>query len=275
MKPSIAFLIATAGLMFALPAYAHHDCDDPCDSIKDQDCRDAKDECCEHKTAHSAAFAPQIIWLDEKFLTRIRNFEPDMKKLDFPFDRNFCAMLGSLGYSRVSDAGFRAGGGWWVGYREFHSPDSFERVLPPDTAGGDTLRYNATIILRMIPMYAGFLGEKAFEFPGFNMFCGFMFGGGAYMMHKQIVKRGDLFVNTGDDSLNWKGDNNGFAIAPLIIGDLHAGATVSLSPAAHLALEGFVLLSYAPDGFVTGNGFGDFYTISPGIRMRVLFGKAG
>jgi hypothetical protein len=56
---------------------------------------------------------------------------------------------------------------------------------------------------------------------------------------------------------------------------LHAGGTLALAPAFHIGLDALLHLAYAPDGFVTGTGSTDFLSVSPGFRLRVLFGKAG
>ena len=273
---------AILGALVIMPASAHDDDDDgdcrgKADSAVQVDCDKPcrhHDDCCENNRSGSGGFAPQVLWLDEAFMQKIKNFEPDLKDRQFAFDRNYSFQIGGIGYSDVKKTGLRVGGGWWAGYKKYES-DEFTRVLP-DTSSGDSIRYDAIIALRVIPIYGGFVAEKAFQFPGWNVFAGGLFGGGVYLMHKQVLKSDDIFVSTDNDSLNWRKENNAIAVAPFIAGDLHAGTTVSLAPRVHIALEGVLLLTYSPNGFVTnaGNSFGDFTTFSPGVRMRFIFGKA-
>jgi hypothetical protein len=87
-----------------------------------------------------------------------------------------------------------------------------------------------------------------------------------------------VFASTSDydehesDTLNEE-EVGAVAFAPLVTADVHVGAAVRVSPYVELGAEFVLLFAYAPEGFITGNGFGDFVTTTPGIRLRALFGS--
>jgi len=63
------------------------------------------------------------------------------------------------------------------------------------------------------------------------------------------------------------------ALAPAFAWDVHGGLAFRLAPRLHIGLDGVVRFAYAYRGY--GVGFGDFVTVSPGVRMRLTFGSAG
>jgi hypothetical protein len=54
--------------------------------------------------------------------------------------------------------------------------------------------------------------------------------------------------------------------------ELNAGVLARLGPLFQIGLDGVLNVVYSPDGF--GVGYGDFYSVSPGVRLRLLFGRA-
>ncbi|MBD3343998.1 MAG: hypothetical protein GF401_02935 [Chitinivibrionales bacterium] len=231
-------------------------------------------ECCEERRrcriSGSGGFAPQVIRLSRDFLEKVRKYENDLVLRDFPFENNSIFMLGFNGYAQL-DNGFRSGGGLWAGYKHYDS-DEFIHTLT-DSTGDTTHRYNAITTLRVIPAYGGFTAEKAFSFYPWTVNVGGMIGGGAYIFHKQIRKFDDIFASVDEDSLDWTKKNNSVAVAPFIAWDLHTGIMVELAPLFKLGVDGILLFTYSPNGFVTGTGFGDFMLVSPGIRLKFIFGK--
>jgi hypothetical protein len=226
---------------------------------------------CDDDTEGASTFAPQLLWLDTDLLTRVVDFEQNLQPLTFDFSNNYAFSLGGMGLS--DRHGFRFGGGLWFGYKSFDS-DEHIRTLTDST--GDTLQqYQAVTTLRVFPVYGGLLTEKSFDISRISLFAGGFLGGGAYFIWEQIRKVDQIFSDSEADSVDWTEQNNAVAIAPMVVMDIHGGISVEITPIFHLGVEAVLLMSYAPEGFVTGSGFGDFFTVSPGIRLRVTTGRAG
>jgi hypothetical protein len=219
----------------------------------------------------SGLFTVQLTFLDRDLLHDIVRYEKDLLGRTFDFGDNHVTMFGMLGYVDVG-SGVRLGGGGWGGYRRFDS-DQFTRILT-DSLGDTTHEYDAVATLRVIPAYGGFVFEKAFDFGRFNVFGGALLGSGLLIIHKQFRQVEDIFVSSPNDSLDWTAQNNGVAVAPLMVGDIHGGLDFALSRYFQLGADASVMVKYANNGFVSGTGFGDFYTVEPGIRLRFIFGKA-
>ncbi len=86
----------------------------------------------------------------------------------------------------------------------------------------------------------------------------------------EIARESSVFMNS--SSFN---DDNKYstALAPMVSWDIHGGAAVALSPKFHLGFDMAILFSYGFNGF--GSGSSDFLSVSPGMRLRFTFGKAG
>ena len=67
--------------------------------------------------------------------------------------------------------------------------------------------------------------------------------------------------------------NVNVAFAPFAAFEAHAGIMASLAPLCHIAFDGFVLSTYSPEGY--GPATGDFWSVSPGVRLRLIIGKSG
>jgi len=218
-------------------------------------------------------FAPQVLFFDSDLPSQIHDHEKELDTLEFDFSNTATFMIGGMGYSETPD-GFRTGSGFWIGHKQYQSAT----FLESDTtdSGAVTTREMVTS-LRIIPVYTGMLLEKNFDFHYWSMYVGGLVGGGVYIIHRNRVEEGDLFISDeefdSDDEDLWDSDRNAFALAPYLAGDLHAGMAVRVSPMIQIGAEFVLSVSYSSGGFITGAGFGDFYTTSPGIRLRLMIGK--
>jgi hypothetical protein len=209
----------------------------------------------------------QMVWLSTEPFRQLAKKEHTLRDKTFDFNNNLTPMIGLTGYHESCE-GFRGGMALWAGYKTFTSD-----VYPVDN---DTATHDSVIMLRLIPVLAGFNFDKVFHFARFNMSLGGMLGGGAYIMHMRAYDRtlSDAFVNMNtSDTADSHAELGSWAWAPYAAGEVRAGAGVDLAPAFHMTVEGFVLITYAPEGF--GVATGDFMTASPGVRLRLLFGRAG
>jgi hypothetical protein len=225
---------------------------------------------CSPRRSHKGGLAPQMLWFDADLFERVQRYESDLKDLTFDFDNKKTFMLGGMGYSQYEN-GLRVGSGMWVGYKK-HTSEVYNK---PDSSGADR---EVITSLRLIPLYAGILVEKSQDLAFTTLYAGGFLGGGAYLMHRNTTEQGDVFSQSNhdehDDSDTLNEEEVGaVAFAPLVTADVHVGASMRVSPYVELGAEFVLLFAYAPEGFVTGNGFGDFMTTTPGIRLRALFGS--
>jgi len=177
--------------------------------------------------------------------------------------------LGFTGY-HSDDQHVRLGNGLYLGYKSFNS-DIYSRLS--DTS--DTAIYLDSIVtLRVIPIYYGFLCEKAFRYEQADFFAGIMIGGHVTVVVKE-EQSAELISSFISDETSEEGDDGRFSVAlsPAIFGDIHGGISFALSERLHAGIDGVIRCAYAYEGF--GPGFGDYFTVSPGIRLRLSFGKAG
>lgn len=211
------------------------------------------------------ALGIQTIWLDLGPFQELVSKESHLKDKSFELDgERATLMLGLLGHHE-SPTGFRGGMAFWVGYKRLMSD-----VFPPDQ---DTATHDSVSILRIIPAYGGFNFDKVFKFYHTSFTVGGMIGGGAYVVHSRSYDKtlAEAFVPIDDSDSTDDIERGAWAVAPFVAWEARAGVTASLAPFLHLGLEGLVLMTYAPEGF--GIATGDFFTASPGIRLKIIFGK--
>jgi hypothetical protein len=246
--------------------------------IRDDDYYQKQQQCesC-GQSRRAAFFAPQVLWFDKEILQRLTNYETDLQQLGFDMTDNRIFMLGGMGYSE-NDAGVRVGSGLWIGYKKYTSTVYEGPYREPGQIAPAVVEELYTT-LRIIPVYAGMLVEKNFDLNYVTLFAGGFFGGGALLIHKIEEKAGDIFFDDSDYEYEYDANDSlhvnagAIAVAPGVYADLHGGVAVKLAPSVQLGLEGVLTFAYAPDGFVTGAGFGDFVTVSPGLRARLIFGR--
>ncbi len=236
------------------------------DEVK-EDIEEEQEERTDRKKGGAFVLTTGITWLDKDPFKELNKKELSLKSKEFDFDNNKTLMLGLNGYYEVEN-GMRLGNSLSAGYKVFQS-DPYTCIFVDSLS--DSIPVDSIVTLRVIPAYFGFICEKAFLFPYFNIFAGFMIGGGATV----VLKTGDLssgssaFIN--DDTNSSENPKVSVAVAPAFMWDLHVGTAVSLSESFHIGFEGQSLFAYVHDGF--GPGYKGIVTVSPGLRIRLIFGK--
>lgn len=185
----------------------------------------------------------------------------------FSFSNDNMMMFTLMGYYNLEND-VRVGNGLFAGYKAYQS-----KPFAGQDGDDDDLEPDSTIAtLRVIPVYLGFICEKAFVYDPVNFFFGIMVGGNLSIVVKetQPAETASPFMEADDDD-----DDHDFsvALAPAFSWDVHGGLAFRLAPKFHLGFDGVVRFAYAYQGY--GAGFGDFVTVSPGVRLRLTFGNAG
>ncbi len=245
------------------------DIEDAKEDIRDQ-LEDIKEE--NENGGGAFMFTTRLLWHDTDPLKDLNETDPGLKGKVFDFSNRKMMMIGFNGYYDV-DRGLRIGGGLWTGYKRYKS-DTYTGMYTDSL--GDTTYNDSIVNLRVIPAYCGFICEKAFLFPNFSLFAGFMLGGGATILIKnsEASDIGSVFIDETDSSSN----KYSAAVAPALAWDIHAGMAFTLSPHFHLGIDWVLLFAYAYEGFgkgSSGSSTNDFLSISPGLRLRIVIGKEG
>ncbi len=226
------------------------------------------DDCDDSSSSSAFVLMPELVWIDNGPLDELIKKEGSLKDLSFKFhQRNSNFMLG-LGGIHDHGNGFRTGFSLHGGYKSFHS-ETF-------TGGASRALRDSVAILRMIPAYGGFTFDKAYRFYDMTLSFGTMLGGGAFILHRQFydVEESGAFTSTGPDTSDDDDETVGeWACAPIFAFDLHAGVSFELSPLLHLGVEAVALCFYSPEGY--GYATGEFFTVNPGLRLRLSIGRAG
>jgi hypothetical protein len=204
----------------------------------------------------------QFTFLDTKPFAHLVNHYAYLKGHDFDFGSRATPMFGLTGFHE-NRCGYRFGGGIWAGYKLFESA----KYSGTDSAGA---AHDSIAQLRVIPVYAGFLFEKVVYCGQVGFQAGMLLGGGAYVVHASKTDMADPAPLCGDGSDSAESVNH-WGAAGFGIMDLYAGATVRLAPCFGIALDGMLGLTYSSEGF--GVGYGDFASVNPGVRLRLLVGK--
>jgi hypothetical protein len=206
----------------------------------------------------------QTLWLNAKPIQDLTMRDRYLKGKSFDLTKRLTPMIGLTSY-RESNAGLRTGLGAWVGYKLYQS----ETYRVTDNLGV----HDSMTALRVIPVYGGFQLEKGFRFWHMDAHAGALLGGGAYVVHKTSIDVGNPSVFTDPDrdtaSSSVAGD---WAMAGFGTVELNAGMLFSVAPVLQIGLDGVLNVVYSPEGF--GVGYGDFYSVNPGVRLRLLFGRA-
>lgn len=224
----------------------------------------------------SGAFflTPQICWLDVEPLDAVAKKEETLKDKTFHFQRHNPLFLLGLGGCHDHGNGFRSGFSVYGGYKSYFS-DTYKGVVPTGAAPRDSVD-----VLRFIPAYGGFTFEKSARYGDIGFSGGVLIGGGVFMLNREgyDVDRSSAFSSDEPhrDTVNRKKSSEheyDWAVAGNFAFDAHAGVTFRLSPLLHLGVEAMALCFYSPEGF--GYATGEFFTVNPGVRIRLVVGRAG
>lgn len=177
-------------------------------------------------------------------------------------------MVGLMGYYSTEN-NVRLGNGIFGGYKSYQSEVYTRMKL--DSLGDEVGMVDSLVTLRVIPVYAGFICEKAFVYDAVTFHGGMMLGGNMTIVVKeeQEYHQNSLFFGADED----RNGTVSVALAPAVAWDFHGGVTLSLAKYVHLGIDGVMRFAYAYEGF--GPYFGDFLSVSPAVRLRLAFGSAG
>jgi hypothetical protein len=166
--------------------------------------------------------------------------------------------MGGIGYGAIGN-GLRIGGAGRGGRRDLGHVSK------------DTVYYTLEVSVG----YGGFMVEKALIRRNVNLFIGLMLGGGGLDV-KLLKMTGRPLLNTeidADEELSKSEANASFFLL-----ETHGGFTYSMLSWLHLGADITLPCFFSGGGFKIGsrNGVTDaFFTVNPGIRLRVMFGNIG
>jgi hypothetical protein len=180
------------------------------------------------------------------------------KSFDFgPLDYRPVRMRGGMGYFGFGN-GLRIGGGGSGGKTDIIS----------DRFSGDS-----SLVLETHTGYGGFLIEKAFVRNRFNFNLGGYLGGGDIEVRVKHVDFSTMEWIDFDGEVNTSDKIE----ANFMLIDLHGGFTYTIVPIFHVGLN------VSAPTFISPNGFSspavpyssEFFTINPGVQLRIIFGNLG
>lgn len=216
------------------------------------------------------AFMPEVKWLDIDPLSDLAKKDNSLKNKIFDFSSDVMPYVNFLGYADIDGKGLRVGQIISGGYKSYVS-DEYTGISI-DSLSGDTTAADSVIRLHVIPVSLGFVFEKAFTVKAVSFHTGFMLGGGALMVVRDIRPADpETDFYDSDSYKDESDDGTSFIIAPSVNWDLHFGSTVKMTKNFSLGIEGVFDFTYGFYGF--GTGYKDYVTWSPGIRLRLGFGK--
>ncbi|MBN1984293.1 MAG: hypothetical protein JW795_22400 [Chitinivibrionales bacterium] len=212
--------------------------------------------------------APQIQFIDNGPIKTICLGEHDLKKRTFHFSGRSGFNLAFLGYYDLGN-GFRIGNELAFGYKRFRSDIYSDSLF--DSLQKKNILVDSMVNLRVIPMHIGLICEKAYYYPFGNVYGGFMAGLATLVVVKNAerLSNGSAFINQSEASSD---SAYSFAYAPQLIADLHIGTAVAMAQYFTVGVEAVLQCAYAPEGFISSE-YGDFITVTPGIRIRMAFGN--
>jgi hypothetical protein len=233
-------------------------------------CHCPHDDECDSASSSAFVLSPQIIWLDNGPLKDLIAKERDLRDLSFNVhERNPIFMLGFGGIHDRGN-GLRMGFTFYGGYKSYQSKTF--------TGGVATTPRDSVAVLRFIPAYGGFTFDKAYRFDEITLSFGAMMGGGVFILNREFydVEGSGAFTDVSNDDENddHKPDKKGdWAFAGTAVFDIHTGVSFKLAPLLSLGIEASALCFYSPEGY--GYATGEFFTINPGLRIRLNVGRAG
>ncbi len=202
----------------------------------------------------------------------------------FDLENNNFVSFGMAGYAGQKRNGFRAGMGLWGGYKtefsnEWRSFDSIS-AQPEDSV----------IKLHIGFVHTGFLVEKSFLLhPNVSIYAGSMVGGGILMALAEFMPADNAFRDINDHDYDCDDDYDydddylltdedkdddklKLALATYWAFRINGGAVYSFTKWMHVGMDFSALIQYSTSGF--GNRSGNFCSVNPGIRLRVIFGTS-
>ena len=209
----------------------------------------------------------------------------DLDKGGFDFDRNIFFTIGGSGYFGPHRNGIRLGWGGWAGYNSKYSAVWSSRADSNYIdRTGDTL-VDSVIQLHTLFGHTGLILDRSFSLTqNLNAYAGGMIGGGIIAAiadrrsskgdFREVEHDYDDEDYDDDGSLESEGEflnGTSAALAPLFALDLHGGLTYSVTNWMHLGINASAVLYYSNTGF--GYKYGNFMTVNPGVRVRVIFGN--
>ncbi len=220
-----------------------------------EELEELEEEAEEKSHAASFVFSPSLMWLDKDPLKLLNTSDGNLIGKHFNFNNDKTFMLGFMNYYDIEN-GFRIGSNISGGYKKFEC-DPFTTTMintTLDTAGNivsaDTNYVDSIITLHVIPAHIGFVCEKVFSFIKWDIFTGFMVGGGVLVVVKnnKLYTVNDIFIGTNDDDTL---DQNNYSavVASSFMWDIHAGTAVEVTPKFHIGVDAVLLFSYASNGF--------------------------
>ncbi|MBL8025940.1 MAG: hypothetical protein JNL74_05995 [Fibrobacteres bacterium] len=212
--------------------------------------------------------------------------ENDKALRSYKYDlSNTLTTLNGLGFMWGNSDGVKGGFSLHGGYKRYRSEstsialrDSGNVVI--DNSSGKPVMVDSVMNLMVIPAYALFNFEKSKKLSNFTIYGGGGIGGGAIVLIRfgEEAAEGSAFRDDPLMSLDSSGgkiaERSSFAAAPLVVLDLHAGTSLSISKKFHIGVEGFMFGQYAEEGFL-GAERGSFTQILPGMRIKFIFGSLG
>ncbi len=184
---------------------------------------------------------------------------------DFDFGNKGMLMLSFMWYHSL-DNGIRVGNDFSGGYKQFQS-----EPYGNDDMNGEENPADSVIILRVIPAFLGFICEKAFDLQSMQLFGGFMIGAGTTVVIENKEPLSSDFIGGTHEE---KGERSyGVVFAPVFAWDLHCGMALKPAESMSIGIDGVLRFAYAYEGFTRIND-GDAFSCSPGIRLRLSFGRA-
>lgn len=256
----------------------HEDIEEVKENIEEE-LEEIKEEAEEDKHSGSFVFCPRLTWLDKEPLKLLKKSDGNLSDKVFSFNNNKAFMLGFMNYYSIEN-NFRIGTDIACGYKQFECNPYQSTVMDTvltTTGAVDSiipLTVDSIISLHVIPAHIGFICEKVFRFVKWDIFTGFMIGGGALVVIKnnKLYKVNNIFID-GNYSDTTTQNNLSAVVAPSFNWDIHAGTAVEIAPKFYVGMDCAVNFSYAHNGF---NGrTKDFVSINPAIRLRLSVGGAG
>jgi len=198
----------------------------------------------------------------------------DLDKGGFDFNKNTFSTLGLIGYVGQRRNGMRVGAGAWAGYNSIYSDKWATQESYSSNGKAGAAIIDSIIQLHIVFAHTGLLVERSFKAgSNLNLYAGGMLGGGALIamedrkLANEAFRRTDTTTDGESDSLH---SENRIAFAPLWAFDIHGGFTYSVTKWMHLGIDCSSLFYYSTSGFQSK--YGSFWTVNPGVRLRLVFG---
>ena len=202
--------------------------------------------------------------------------EEDLDKDGFNFNQNVFSTLGLIGYAGQRRNGMRVGLGFWAGYNSIYSDKWSTQASDSAVSKGSDALIDSIIQLHLVFAHAGLVVERSFKvFNNLNLYAGGMLGGGAMIAAEDRKLTNGAFYKADTSTIKYSDTSDTdirAAFAPLWAFDIHGGFTYSITKWMHLGIDGSSLFYYSSTGFQSKNG--SFWTVSPGVKIRLVFGTS-